>query len=561
MIFLFMKVLKNIFVSLFLLFSCYLGAVETLPPKHEYRGVWVTTIENLDWPKTLVKQPSDTLRQQQELVCLLDSLQALNVNTVLLQARVRGDVIYPSAIEPFSHVLTGVEGRNPGYDALAFAVEECHKRNIQLHAWVVTLPLGKDEHIKRMGRMSLTHKERNLCTHYKGSWYMEPGNPETSAYICRVVKEITAKYNIDGIHLDYVRYPDRTKGYPDTNLHRRYGKGLSLASWRRANITNLVRDVYKTVKSIKPWVRVSCAPLGKYNDLASYSSYGWNAHDAVFQEAQEWVREGIMDILFPMLYFKGNNFYPFVLDWQENAHGRHIAPGLGVYRLLPEYGGWPSLEFKRQLMTSRYAGTAGTALFRAQHIYGNPEASALYSSVYKYRALVPPMEWCGEPLPVAPASLNVTREGCRFTLSWEGVEPLAGHPATKYNIYFALADSADVADVRNLVCVGTTSTSFEWSCTTSKGVAFAVTAVDAYGRESVPARWSAPANEPLSELFLPEPHTWGMRLAVYDMYGREIYSGRYSSRLLVGSLSCGYYRIEVLNRDGEVLSTRWFLKR
>ncbi len=227
----------------FLLLSTVAMAQNTSSPKYEYRAVWLTAIENLDWPKTLVRTPADTLAQQRELVNILDSLQALNVNTVLLQTRVRGDVIYPSAIEPFSHVLTGISGRNPGYDPLAFAIKECHKRGMQLHAWIVTLPLGKKEHVKRMGARSLTRTHRHLCTLYKDSWYMEPGHPATADYICRMVEEVATNYDIDGIHLDYVRYPDRTAGYPDGKLHRTYGKGLSVADWRRANITNIAKRV------------------------------------------------------------------------------------------------------------------------------------------------------------------------------------------------------------------------------------------------------------------------------------------------------------------------------
>ena len=557
-----MKALKITFISLFLLFSCYLMAVNEHPPKYEYRGVWVTTIENLDWPRTRVVHPSDTLLQQRELVQLLDSLHSLNVNTVLLQARVRGDVIYPSSIEPYSHVLTGVEGKSPGYDALAFAVRECHKRGMQLHAWVVTFPLGKDEHIKRMGRLSLPRKNSALCTHYNGNWYMEPGNPATAQYLCRLASEITANYDIDGLHLDYVRYPDRTNGYPDSKLHSKHGKGKPLAAWRRANVTHVVREVYKTVKAIKPWVRVTCAPLGKYSDLASYSSYGWDAYNAVFQEAQEWVREGIMDALFPMLYFKGNNFYPFVLDWQENACGRHIAPGVGVYRLLPEYGGWSALEIKRQLLTSRSAGTAGSLLFRARHLYENAGGAAdVYASVYKYPAFVPPMDWNDAPLPATPPSFVAERSGAAFSLSWGAVEQPQGHPATKYNVYASVGDSATVDAVEDVICAGTHSLSFKWNCFTSKAVSFAVTAVDAFGRESAPACYYFSAAEEPAELLLPAPHTWGMRLGVYDAYGRTVYSGRYSMQLSVGGLPAGYYLITVMDRDGVGLSTRWYLKR
>lgn len=532
-------------------------------PKYEYRAVWLTTIENLDWPTTLVRTPADISRQKAELVTILDSLQQLNVNTVLLQTRVRGDVIYPSQVEPFAALLTGVPGKDPGYDPLAFAIEECHKRGMQLHAWLVTLPLGKDEYVSKQGSRSVVRKNRALCTHYKGAWYLEPGNPETAGYITRIVKEVVANYNVDGIHLDYVRYPDRTNGYPDASLHRRHGRGLSLAGWRRANITRIADSVYTCVKSLKPWVRVSCAPLGKYDDLTRYSSLGWNAHDAVFQEAQAWMRDGIMDILFPMLYYNGNNFYPFVLDWQENSCGRHVVPGIGIYRLLPEYGGWPSVEIERQLNTSRSAGTAGTAMFRADHILGGTaKGYALYSRFYRTPALVPPMEWAGKA-PQSPATVTALRDERGVQLSWSGVAAEENFPALCYNVYAALGDSVDTDNPQNIVAVSVADTCFRWNCRTRAPFALAVTAVNAYGIESEPKRILCSGVESsvaTGNLQLPEPSSFGWQLEVTDLYGRKIYSGRYSTNIIVSGLQGGRYTLKVYNRHGELLYTRNFAR-
>ena len=175
-----MNNIRTIIFLLLLLFSGTVKAQHPAPPKYEYRAVWLTVIENLDWPKSVACTPQDAENQKRELAAMLDTLQAMKVNTVLLQTRVRGDLIYPSAIEPFSHLFTGVVGQSPGYDPLAFAIEECHKRGMQLHAWIVTMPLGKDEHIALMGNKALPRRRRSLCSHYDGAWYMEPGNPATS---------------------------------------------------------------------------------------------------------------------------------------------------------------------------------------------------------------------------------------------------------------------------------------------------------------------------------------------------------------------------------------------
>lgn len=566
-----MKRILHTYIALFML-PFLVSAQTILPfvvgndsvvPKCEYRAVWLTTIENLDWPRTKVREPGDVELQKNELVVLLDSLQDMRINTVLLQVRVRGDVIYPSKIESFSHVLTGVYGKNPGYDPLAFAIDECHKRGMQLHAWLVALPLGKSDHVARHGRNALPNKRRNLCARYKGAWYMEPGNPETAGYITSLVKEIVQGYDVDGIHLDYVRYPDTVDGYPDAALYRKYGKGKSLAAWRRDNITRIAASVYAAVKELKPWVRVSCAPLGKYGELARYSSYGWDAYNRVYQDAQGWLRDGIMDILFPMIYFDGNNFYPFVRDWCENRYGRHVAPGVGIYRLMPKYGGWHAIEIERQMRTSRSAGADGIIMFRTAHLVGNAGgARDIYTKVYNTPALVPPMEWASDA-PSAPSIKECMRDENGVVLSWGKVQAADAHPAIRYNVYAALGDSVDISDCRNLVAVSLTEETFTWRCRTKNDIAVAVTAVNAYGVESEPVYASAVIDGSMVRdevIALPEPLSWGQRIRVRDIYGREVYFGKFKRRFNVGDFAAGHYILTVHNRHGVLLHSLNFVR-
>ena len=551
-----MKKNLHILLLLLLFLPLQLSAQTGAPPKYEYRAVWLTTVENLDWPKTIVKSPSDITEQKNELIVLLDSLKEMNVNTVMLQSRVRGDLIYPSAIEPFSHVLTGIPGKNPGYDPLAFAIEECHKRGMQLHAWLVTMPLGKDDLIRRQGKLALSKRKKSLCTRYKGAWYMEPGNPATIPYLVELVRELVSNYDVDGVHFDYIRYPDRTNGYPDAALHRKYGKGRSLANWRRGNITALASALYKCVKELKPWVRVSCAPLGKYNNLTRYKSYGWDAYNAVFQDAQAWLRDGIMDMILPMIYFDKNHFYPFVLDWQENSNGRHVIPGIGIYRLMPQYGGWPQLEIERQLNTSRSAGTAGTAMFRAEQLLGLGHAA--YTKVYSSPALVPPMSWAG-PAPRQPQGLKAVRDAEGISLAWDRVEAVKGFPAIKYNVYVALDTVVDIDRISSLAASSMDSVSYRWNCITDASVTVAVTAVNAYGIESTPAIASFRAEDVhVKGISLPELPGWGYRLEVCDLFGRKIYSGRYSTNVGVEGLQGGNYMLKVYDRHGAVVLSRTF---
>ena len=558
-----MKHLIITIIGISLLFAGNIKAQYWESPKREYRAVWLTTIENLDWPKTKIKSATDIQIQKNELVALLDSLKTYNINTVLLQTRVRGDVIYPSAIEPFSAVLTGKAGRDPGYDPLAFAVEECHKRGMQLHAWIVTLPLGKTQHMRSLGRMGLSRREPALCKLYQGSWYMEPGEPETANYLTTLIAEIVKNYNIDGIHLDYIRYPDRPRNYNDRALHRRHGKGKMLADWRRENITHIVKSIYDTVKSIKPWVRVSCAPLGKHDDLSGYSSKGWNARCTVFQDAQKWLHDGIMDILFPMMYFSGNNFYPFMLDWQENAAGRHIAPGLGVYRLLASEGDWDADEITRQFFTSREAKSAGTAIFRAEHLLQNNKGVADFLKIFNSRpALIPAMTWSNEEAPTAPKYFTGTRLNGMLHLSWQAVEAKKGMPHTRYNIYKSDKYPVDTEDINNLVAANVKDTFFIWNDLPSN-THWAITAVNAFEMESKPATWheKRPSSKMYRERFmLAEHQSWGTRVLIKDATGRLLYSLPYNGNINVKGLPSGCYRLEVMSRKGAILE-RYFFKR
>ena len=445
--------------------------VETV--KHEYRAVWLATIKGLDWPRETDKGNYEA--QKAHLCTILDSLEAININTVLLQTRIRGDVIYPSMIEPFAPVFTGRHGLAPDYDPLAFAIEECHKRGMQLHAWLVTIPLGDAAYVKEHGKQSLPVRKPGMCARSKGAWYMEPSHSATVEHLVALTQELVGKYDVDGIHFDYIRYPE---GLPPK-------KGAEAAA-RRANITRIVRALYNKVKDIKPWVCVSAATLGKHDDTSRYSSYGWNAYHTVYQEAQEWLREGIVDALFPMLYYAGNHFYPFVSDWSEHSYGRHIVAGMGTYQLHEDEKDWELEEVMRQCHVVRaHASMAGTAQFRSQFVTGNTKGVyGLLGLLNPYPALVPSMPWLCDTLPAMPRDLTVVVGKYVTTLVWKGAE------GVKYNVYSSNRYPVDVADPANLVKTYLGVASYEeYTPSIVYPRHYAVTAIDRYGNESRPLQW------------------------------------------------------------------------
>lgn len=216
-------------------------------------------VYGLDWPRTRATTPEGIRKQQAELVEILDKLKAANFNTVLFQTRTRGDVLYQSAIEPYNSILTGKVGGNPGYDPLAFAIAECHKRGMECHAWMVTIPLGNRKHVAALGKESVTKRKPAICVPYKREYFLNPGHPQTKEYLMSLVREVVERYDVDGVHFDYLRYPEHALRFSDSYTYRKYGNGRDLAQWRRDNITEIVRYLYKGVKALKPWVKDSTA--------------------------------------------------------------------------------------------------------------------------------------------------------------------------------------------------------------------------------------------------------------------------------------------------------------
>ena len=467
-------------------------------PKREVRAAWITAAYGLDWPHTRATSQASMLRQQAELIEILDKLKEAHFNTILFQARTRGDVLYRSDIEPMNAVLTGRPGGDPGYDPLAFAVEECHKRGMECHAWIVALPLGNRKHVASLGKQSVAKKRPDICLTYRRYMYLNAGHPQTKEYLMSLVREIVGRYDVDGVHFDYLRYPDNARRFPDTYDFRKYGKGRSIGQWRRDNLTEILRHIYKGVKAMKPWVKVSTSPVGKYRDTSRYPSRGWNAYNAVYQDVQGWLGEGIQDQIYPMMYFRGNNFYPFALDWQEQSNGRHIVPGLGIYFLHPSEGEWPIEEIERQINFIRAEGMAGEAHYRAAFLL-EQDVQGLYEILrddyYDCPALQPAMPWLDAEAPTAPDSLRVERQA-------DGSSRLAWHVATDndarnspaYVVYSSDTYPVDTDDPHHIVAQGVRDTTysfrpvFPWE----KHRYFAVTAIDRYGNESAPCQEGQP---------------------------------------------------------------------
>ncbi|WP_304061523.1 glycoside hydrolase family 10 protein [Hoylesella loescheii] len=516
-------------------------------PKREVRAVWLTTIGGLDWPHSYAQNELMAGRQKQELRDILDKLQRAGINTVLFQARVRGTVVYPSQLEPWDGCLSGVPGRSPGYDPLAFAIDECHKRGMELHAWVVTIPVGK---WNALGCKTLRNKYPQLIKRIGEEGYMDPENTATATYLANFCKEITDRYDVDGIHLDYIRYPETWKINIAHDVARR-------------NITTIVRAIGEKVKASKPWVKYSCSPIGKFSDLSRFASNGWNAYAKVCQDAQGWLRDGLMDALFPMMYFQGNHFFPFAIDWAEQSYGRMLVPGLGIYFMSPSEKNWSLDVITREMQVARQYGM-GHAYFRSKFFTDNLKGIYTYAQrVFTPTLALPPaMTWENNKLPAPPSDLNTSEEQGKAIISWRGGRSANNSPYILYNVYASTSYPVDVTDAQNLIAMRYAKSRIVVSPRNAQ-MYFAVTSIDRYGNESQPLQTGKAAGGVKSELkmlaysdgkvSLPKSAdaTWGRVWVVETLQGQHVATlSSMADKLDVRSINDGVYVLRALNSKG-----------
>ena len=393
-------------------------------PSREFRGAWIATVANIDWPS---QSGLSADRQQSELTGLLDRAVALGLNAVVLQVRPAADALYASPLEPWSGFLTGREGENPGYDPLAFAVEQAHARGLQLHAWVNPFRAG---HASARGPHAATHVTRTRpewTVRYGDQVWLDPGVPEAASHSLAVVRDIVTRYDVDGLHLDdyFYPYPIEERGravpFPDGDSYRRaqaQGETLGRDDWRRQNVDRFVERLYTEVRAARPDVLVGISPFGIWRPGTPAGITGFDAYASLYADARLWLREGWLDYLAPQLYWsldsRGQGFERLLTWWaSENAQRRHLWPGLFDSRTLPDVGTWRPAEIVGQVRATRASGVStGTVHYSFKALAADrPLGRTLAGEVYAEPALVPPSPWLDGAPPPAPRVAVEARRG------------------------------------------------------------------------------------------------------------------------------------------------------
>ena len=455
--------------------------------KTEIRAAWLTVNYGLDWPKKPFQNAEDIEQQQNDLIRILDRLQEMNINLIFFQTRIRGDVIYPSKIEPRSEYIKSIYA-TADYDPLLFAIEACRQRGIECHAWFVVYPLGLESMNKKLS-LSFSAPNRNQLTKtFKKELYLDPGNPLTDVYLLSLVKEIVLNYDIDGIHFDYIRYPDSPTGFPDNDTYRLYGNRKNRNDWRRENINRFVYAAYDTIKSLKPWVQVSSSVIGMYKEIQGTGRRYWTAYSTVFQDPVDWINKGKHDFVVPMNYYSGALFFPFVKDWVSRIGDRYVVPGLGVFQMDKKESGWHASVLYDQVSYSREIKAQGNAFFRTAYLLDNSYGfgKELRSRFYSTPALLPPLSWLSRTIPYPPASISAYEAGSYVRLEWDKVNGKDNQPLF-YNLYRSETFPVDIGKPENLIAARLIDNNYLLPIDNriESGYYYVVTGFDRYRNESI----------------------------------------------------------------------------
>lgn len=560
--------------------AAVLLAIAALPMssgvKREVRSVWMATVWALDWPSST----SSTTAQKNEMVKYLDVLQKNNFNAVYFQVRTMSDAFYKSSYEPWSSYLTGTRGKDPGWDPLAFVVEECHKRGMECHAWVnpyrfstgSNWSTAQDQALKSAGMLLAYTKSDGKTT-----TILNPGLESVRKRIVDVCKEIISNYDVDGLVFDDYFYPEGipvTSSAGDYDLWQKSGASMTFGDWRRNNVNQMVADVYKMVQQQKPYVRFGISPAGAACTSAAVAAkHGidrcpvasdWQ-YDGIFSDPVAWLEAGTIDYISPQLYWKTNHktnpFGPMTKWWSYVAKhfGRHhyASHSISFLNSSNTTSAWEEIGKQVQFSRDYTENEApGAVFYSAAYVTGKKQSGFgewLQVNKFQNKALTPAIDWKKSDLEKVQVSALSKRA---TVLSWAGVDNV------RYSVY-AVPESVNVETLdSNIPAEYLLGVSYKTTYTMpddkKSGYNYAVCVLDRYGNEYEPVYYGQSGVESIGENSgLTADYADGeLRLSagvdevfVYNEAGALVANSRNCNRLAL-SVQAGMYIVRMIGNGG-----------
>jgi uncharacterized lipoprotein YddW (UPF0748 family) len=395
-----------IIVLLPILTSCSVFKSHIPTPKHEFRGVWIATVVNIDWPKNSL---DNIEKQKQDYLEILDFYKELNFNAVIVQIRAAGDAFYPSQYAPWSRFLTGNEGvaPEPYYDPVHWMIEEAHARGMEFHAWLNPYRATFDEKLDILSKDHDYNLHPNWMLKYGKKYYYNPGLPQVQQHLTNIMEEVVANYDVDAVHFDDYFYPYKItdETFEDMETYTQYAQPQqSLEDWRRSNIDSLVQKVHYTIKSKKPWVQFGISPFGVWKNNStdprgSDTNAGQTTYEDLYADPLLWMEKGWLDYLVPQVYWSMDlpvaSHKKIVAWWSKNSANTNLYIGNGPYKIRNNSDkAWDNKkELPNQLRFARGdKNIIGNVFFSAKSLMSNKEdvLKILKKKYYHNIALPPP---------------------------------------------------------------------------------------------------------------------------------------------------------------------------
>jgi len=348
----------------------------------EMRAAWIATVYNIDWPS---KSDLKAAEQQAEFKKLLDGLQQTGINTVIVQVRPTSDAIYPSKLVPWSNILTGVQGKNPGYDPLKFMIAETHRRGMKFEAWFNPFRISMDDKVEKLVSTHPARQHPDWVVSHDGKLMFNPGVPAARAHIIEAIMEVVRGYEIDGVHLDDYFYPYGNNPFQDDETFAAFNpkKIADKGNWRRDNVNQFVKELSASIKQAKPDVAFGISPFGiwrnKKEDSTGSDTNGMSSYDKLFADSRTWIRNGWIDYIAPQLYWTMENpnaRYDKLVDWwikETKGRGVKLYIGQAAYMVGENATDWATSDslLKELKYNRERKDVAGSIFFSAKDILNN----------------------------------------------------------------------------------------------------------------------------------------------------------------------------------------------